>query len=173
MEAAPGGLPDERNRRAAWMRSGHLFTNHTEFQHMAYQHTVQLKALLRDLEAAKTAAKEAARNVARERSPLAKAVRDIQYNLERAQASRHKMVYGNGVCIDQDERTAAYIHGQRWRDTLARITSLNSQLLDAELRLAFFDKDNSAWHPRNAPPRSRTSRTRRQLPQNFTPSWPV
>jgi len=109
---------------------------------MAYQHTAQLKALLGDLEAAKTAAKEAARTVAKERSPLAKAVRDIQRNLERARASRHKMQFGNGVCTPEDEFTAERIHGQRWRDTLARITSLTTELLDAELRLAFFDQEH-------------------------------
>jgi hypothetical protein len=109
---------------------------------MAYQHTAQLKALLSELEAAKTAAKEAARNVARERAPLAKVVRDLQCNLEKSQALRHKMVYGNGVCTTTDERTAEGIHGQRWRDRQARIASLKSQLVDAELRLAFFDKDH-------------------------------
>lgn len=110
---------------------------------MAYRHTAQLKALLSDLEAAKTAAKEAARDVARERAPLAKAVRDLQHNLERAQASRHKMVYGNGVCIPADERTAERIHSQRWRDNAARITFLTSELLNADIRLAFFDKDHT------------------------------
>ena len=79
--------------------------------------------------------------MARERAPLAKAVRDLQHNLERSRASRHKMVYGNGVCVDTDERTAEFIHGKRWRDTLARIDSLQSELLTAEIRLAMFDQE--------------------------------
>jgi hypothetical protein len=126
------------------MRNGHLFTNHTQEAAMPFQMPADLRAQLDALEAATREVKDAARAVAKERSPLAKAVRDLQYNLKNAQERRHKMIYGNGVCLPEDERTAERIHGQRFRDTLARIASLKSELVDAELRLAFFDtKDNT------------------------------
>ena len=111
---------------------------------MPFKMPVDLRAKLDALEAATRQVKEAARAVAKQRAPLARAVRDIQYNLERAQASRHKMQFCNGVCMPGDERTAKIIHGQRWHDTLARIASLQSQLIDAELRLAFFDQEHQS-----------------------------
>jgi len=109
---------------------------------MPYKMPAHLRAQLDAIDVAKDAAKEAAREVARERSPLAKRVRDLMHNLERAQAARHKMVHGNGVCVPEDERTAATIHGTRWHENAKRITELKSKLLDAELSPAFFDKDN-------------------------------
>jgi multidrug resistance efflux pump len=109
---------------------------------MPYKHDASLKAKLAELEAATKALKQAAQNVARERAPLAKRICNLKRYLERAQATRHKMVHGNGVCIPQDERTAESLHGSRWRENVARIAEIKSQLLDAEIALAFFDKEH-------------------------------
>jgi hypothetical protein len=107
-----------------------------------YMHDAFLKAKLAALDAEAKAVKEAARKVAQERAPLAKLVRDLMRNLKRTQAARHKMIYGNGVCISEDEHSASIIHGLRWRENKARIAELQSQLLDAEIALALFDTEN-------------------------------
>jgi hypothetical protein len=131
--------PDRRKLTAS---SRDYFSNHTPKEtRVPYTHNASLKAKLAKLEAAMIAAKEAARKAATERSPLVKLVRDLQRNLERAQASRHKMIHGNGVCIPTDEFTAQRIHGHRWRETAARIAELKSKLLDAEIALALFDNE--------------------------------
>jgi hypothetical protein len=110
---------------------------------MPYKHDAGLKAKLAELEAAQQVAKEAARKVARERAPMAKLVRDLMRNLKRSVAAKHKMIHGNGVCIDATEQVAARLHNSRWRDTFARFTALQSLLLDAEIRLALFDKEHT------------------------------
>jgi hypothetical protein len=66
-------------------------------------------------------------------------VRLLKLNLKSANKSRTKMRGWE----EWDDRAAESIHRQQWRDNAARIASLTSQLLDAEIALALFDQDHT------------------------------
>lgn len=106
---------------------------------MPYKHPPQIRALLDQLEAAKKVAREEHLKARHERSPLVKQRGRLQQALDRANQARKRMRSWHEWSDLQAER----IYGQRWRDNTARIAELTSQLLDAEIGLALFDKDST------------------------------
>lgn len=102
---------------------------------MRYTNDPRVMAAMAQLDDAKKAAKEDARVATKLRAPLVKTMRRLRSKLDYCQRLRCRMIFGNGVCISEDEVTAERIHGQRWRDNNNLMEDLSIQLRDSEIAL--------------------------------------
>jgi chromosome segregation ATPase len=101
----------------------------------------ELKALLDQAADARKAQREAEAPIRVARRPLKERVSRLNANLARARASKQRMM--SGVLGTWSERDAAHIHGQSWRDCIARIERYTAELTSAEVDLAVFDQLNN------------------------------
>jgi len=107
-----------------------------------YKHSPHIRALLDQLEVVKKVDRERRSAVSKERRPLCEHVRGLKNRLAVANARRHKLQFG-GYCRDHTEEETACMYPTDWKEVNERITSLQSQLLDAEVRLALFDQEHN------------------------------
>lgn len=99
----------------------------------------QIKALEALVRADKAERRVAEAPLRGERRALTERLRSLQRILANATKRRAEMMLLGGW-QDVDERTAEYIHGQRWRDAVARITAVTAKLATTEQALAAFNQ---------------------------------